>query len=71
MRKKKKERRFQFRNLFRKILVDQSVEQRSVNSSAEIHKLQICIKKRTVHRIISANIWRRKARIMMMCEMKI
>lgn len=71
VRKKKKERRFQFRNLFGKILVEQSVEQRSVNSGAEIHKLQVCIKRRTVHRIISANIWRRKVRIMMICEMKI
>lgn len=72
VRKKNKERRFQFRNslLFGRILVDQSMEQ-SVNSGADIHKLQIYIKRRTVHRIISGNIWRKKVRIMMMCEMNI
>lgn len=49
--------------------VHQSVEQTSTNSSTEIHKLQIYVRRRTVHGIISENICQRKVRIMMVCEM--
>jgi len=63
--KKKKEGDFNSESLVGRILVDQSMEQRTVSSGTEIHKLQTYIKRRTVHRIFSANIWRRKVRIMM------
>lgn len=51
-----------------RILADQSGEQTVVNSSAKIHKLQIYTKRKTVHRIMSANMWRRKVKIMKICE---